>query len=122
MELPKRKKNRLKGYDYSRSGAYFVTICAKDKRKILSRIVTKNTVGDGYPVPIMTEYGSVVDEYINKISQKYSIITVDKYVIMPNHIHLLLSIQKECGTGNPSPIIKSLILFHRFFLCTNGVK
>jgi len=109
MDLPKRKKNRLKGYDYADNGAYFVTICTKDKKKILSRIISKNIVGDGLPVPILTKYGSVVDEYINKISQKYSGINVDKYVIMPNHIHLLILIQKEYGTGNPSPTVGNIV-------------
>lgn len=118
MNLPKRKKNRLKEYDYSRSGAYFVTICTKYKKHILSKI----NVGDGFPVPLITQQGNVVDYYINKISEKYSAINVDKYVIMPNHIHLLISIKKESGTGNPSPITKSLILFHRFLPCANGVK
>ena len=43
MELAKRKPTRLKGYDYSQNGAYFITICTKDRKEILSRI----TVGDG---------------------------------------------------------------------------
>ena len=39
MELPKRKPTRLKGYDYSTPGAYFITICVKDKKQLLSKIV-----------------------------------------------------------------------------------
>ena len=46
MELPKRKPNRLKNYDYSSIGAYFVTICTEEKRMTLCEIV-----GDGLPVP-----------------------------------------------------------------------
>ena len=38
-ELPKRKKNRLENYDYSKTGAYFITICTKDKQKLFSEIV-----------------------------------------------------------------------------------
>ena len=42
MELPKRKPTRLKGYDYSTPGAYFITICTKDRKEMLSKII----VGD----------------------------------------------------------------------------
>ena len=43
MDLPKRRPTRLKDYDYSSPGAYFVTICTKDKKELLSKI----TVGEG---------------------------------------------------------------------------
>ena len=46
MELPQRTPNRLPDYDYNQNGAYFVTICTQDRKKILSDIV-----GDGAPVP-----------------------------------------------------------------------
>lgn len=39
MELPKRKPNRLKNYDYSQNGAYFITICTKDRRQMLWSVV-----------------------------------------------------------------------------------
>ena len=39
MEFPQRKPNRLRDYDYSQNGAYFVTICTKDRRKILNKSV-----------------------------------------------------------------------------------
>jgi hypothetical protein len=41
MELPNRKQNRLKEYDYSTAGKYFVTICTKDRKCILSRVVAR---------------------------------------------------------------------------------
>jgi flavorubredoxin len=78
VDLSKRKRNRLKGYDYNSSGAYFVTLCTKDKKHILSKI----NVGDGLPVPQMTQHGNVVYYYINKISEKYYKVKVDKYVIV----------------------------------------
>ena len=57
MDLPKRKPTRLKGYDYSRAGAYFVTICTKNKRCILSEIV-----GEGFhalPKNELTKIGTI---------------------------------------------------------------
>ncbi len=118
MELPKRKPTRLKGYDYSSSGAYFITICTKDRKEILSKIL----VGDGVldvPQNELTTYGKIVEKYINQLSGFYSHITVDKSIIMPNHVHLLVSITDMDGTSEtPSPtntiLAKFISTFKRF--------
>lgn len=98
---PVRKKNRLAYFDYSSEGAYFITICTQDKACILSHIVN---VGDGFPVPHLTQIGCCVQKYIEQINEKYPSAFVDKYVIMPNHIHLLIYLADtqgdEGGTGN----------------------
>ena len=96
MELPERKPSRLTEYDYSTNGAYFVTICTDNRRKILSHIV-----GDGFPVP--KPCGMIAERFIKQLSVKYPSVFVDKYVIMPDHIHLLLRFHRDLGTGNPSP-------------------
>ncbi|MBE5813444.1 MAG: transposase [Clostridiales bacterium] len=116
MELTKRKPNRLKKYDYSKNGGYFITICTKDRKQILSKITKDKNydiVGDGFAVPQLTKYGIIVDKYINLINTKYPMIKVDKYVIMPNHIHLLLIIESD-GTANPSPTIGSIIGWFKY--------
>lgn len=102
--LPKRKDPRLKGYDYSTTGAYFLTICTQNRKNILSTIV-----GEGSPLPQLSPYGEIVDRWIQKISEKYSEASVDYYVIMPNHIHILLSIVKDDGRGKPSPTADTVI-------------
>lgn len=102
MELPKRKQNRLKEYDYSTAGAYFVTICTHERRNILCEIV-----GDGSPVP--KPIGLLTQEMIEKIHEHFPSVQVDKYIIMPNHIHLLLLISQGNGTGNPSPTIGNVV-------------
>ncbi len=92
-ELPKRKRLRLQNYDYSSNGMYFVTICTKEKKPILSRVVGD----DAHIVPkkiILKAYGEIVDKYINRINAVYDNITVENYIIMPNHIHLLLFIDR----------------------------
>lgn len=96
MELPKRRRNRLKNYDYSRNGVYFVTICTEGRRKTLCEII-----GDGSPVP--KEPGRIAEEMIRKIPEKYPFVSVDTYIVMPNHIHLLLAINGTGGTVDPSP-------------------
>ena len=107
MEHPERKANRLIEYDYSTGGAYFVTICTQDRKKILSTIV-----GGGSPVPQFC--GIVAEKYIAQISEKYPLVTVDKYVIMPDHIHLLLRFNWDLGTGNPSPTLGNVIGWYKY--------
>ncbi len=97
-DLKKRKNTRLKNANYNGPGAFFLTICTKDKRCILSRIVgtgvldgpqNKTGVLDG-PRLELTEYGRVAEKYLLQMSHFYENLTVEKYVIMPNHIHVLI--------------------------------
>lgn len=106
-KLPTRKANRLLGHDYSSCGAYFITICVKDKKFRLSHIVGAPI---GRPLVELTEYGKIVDEAVNNIEKKYNTIKLDKYVIMPEHIHLLLSIlPDENGRPMGAPTIPNVI-------------
>ena len=102
MNLPKRKQIRLPDYDYSAPGAYFVTACTHEKRCILSTI----TVGDGVldvPCVRLSPYGKIVEETLREIVNTYSWLSLDRYVIMPNHIHLLLRIRGNGPSRTPAP-------------------
>ena len=121
MEYKQRKNIRLKEYDYSTNGAYFVTICTKCKRHILSTI----RVGGAHtpsanvsphsgrrpcrrildaPYIELTEKGEIVREQFEIMNHLYEDINVKHYVIMPNHIHFIIEIKKSGGTsGRPSP-------------------
>ena len=102
MELPKRKSPRLKGYDYSKIGAYFITICTHKKKHLFSKIV--GAIHES-PENQLTEYGTIVKEIIENIPQKFDL-TIPKYVIMPNHIHLIAEINndKEIRAIRESPL------------------
>ena len=102
-ELIKRKPCRLKGCDYSLPGAYFVTICVKDRKHLLGKI----NVGEGLAPPgnRLTVYGNIAKEQIELLESRYSVIKIDRYVVMPNHIHMIISILKTEGI-NPFPTIK----------------
>lgn len=93
-----RKRCRLPDYDYSQSGACFITICTKGRRKILSEIVGADLPGG--PQIRLTAYGQIADKHIRAMNEFYDHISVDRYVIMPDHIHLLLQIH---GTENGPP-------------------
>ena len=108
MELPARKPNRLKNFDYSTPGAYFITVFTHDRRRILSRIELPSggAVGDGVldvPQVDLTACGRIVDETIREIDRFYGDSSIDKYVIMPNHIHLLICITEIGSSGTPTP-------------------
>ena len=105
MEFVQRKINRIPEFDYGTNGAYFVTICTQDRKRVLGDIV-----GDGFPVP--KTIGLLAEEYIKQIPEKYPGVYVDKYVIMPDHIHMLLRI--DCGTGNPSPTLGNVIGWYKY--------
>ena len=102
--LPERKSPRLKDFDYSKTGAYFLTICTQNRKNILSTIV-----GEGSPLPQLTPCGEIVKKWIQRIPEKYPEATVGCYVIMPNHIHILLSIITDDGRGNPSPTADTIV-------------
>ncbi len=91
MEYPKRKNPRLKEFDYSSPGHYFITICTKDKQRILSTI--EDTDAFSHAKSYLSPQGEVVNREIKALELRYNCIKIDKYVIMPNHIHILLLIE-----------------------------
>lgn len=86
--LPKRKRLRLKNYDYSQAEFYFITICLKNRIKLLGKIKDINYIE-------LTREGKIVKQYIENIEQIYKNTAVDEYIIMPNHIHMILIINDK---------------------------
>lgn len=81
-----RRSVRLPGYDYSNPGAYFVTICSWQKECLFGDIV------DGEMR--LNEYGMVAAACLTSLSEHFIFVTVDYYVVMPNHVHLILCINR----------------------------
>ncbi|MBQ9044685.1 MAG: transposase [Oscillospiraceae bacterium] len=98
---PNRKSNRLEEYDYASNGAYFITICTRDHRHLLSRV---DGTEDAANV-LLSEWGQVVDAAIREIPTHYENVTVDRYVVMPNHVHLLLRIGETNGRMVSAPTV-----------------
>lgn len=86
MELPKRKNPRLMGYDYSREGGYFVTVCIQQHKCVLS-CIQEGSESERAAVKL-TVLGRIAEETLEKLAAQYGIV-VDCRVIMPNHIDYL---------------------------------
>ena len=110
-ELPQRKRLRLQNFDYSTTGAYFITVCTENRRNILSRIVGVDVLGDPKNVELLT-YGKIADKYINQLNDFYDNITVDRYVIMPNHIHILLFVSENGSPRTSTPTRQTSYVSH----------
>ena len=109
MELPKRKNNRLNNFDYSQPCVYFITICVKNRKTILSNIIVGANIVRPKEIHL-TKYGEIVETAIKNIPQHYPSIRIDNYVIMPDHIHLLLQINTN-KNGRPmvAPTVDRII-------------
>ena len=108
MSLPKRKSNRLAGYDYSQNGAYFVTVCVKGKRQILWNAVEESKASSIVDISL-SKIGKIVDAAINNIPKFYPDASVEKYAIMPNHIHMILLLTENSGSALRPPTISTII-------------
>ncbi len=119
-EKPQRKPTRLKDFDYSTSGAYFITICTEGRKNLLSRVV-----GGGQPLGCQAKRclpppeiqlkpcGEIAKEQLLLLEQRHPNISIDQYVIMPNHIHMILILRKDSGGASPSPTVSDIICAYK---------
>ena len=109
---PVRKKLRLQNYDYSGNGAYFITICTRNRQPLLWK---EEHVGAAIgrpqnPADCLSACGKTVDAAIQEIPGHYPGVCVEKYVVMPNHVHMLLQIgADDAGRALRAPTISTLI-------------
>ena len=110
-ESPKRKPTRLQNFDYNTNSAYFITICTENRRKILSDIVGVDVLGDPQNIELLP-YGKIADKYIKQLNEFYNNVTVDQYVIMPNHIHILLIVYEDGSPRTSTPTRQTSAVSH----------
>jgi REP element-mobilizing transposase RayT len=79
-----RRSIRLKGYDYSQSGAYFITICTQNKKYLFGKIADNEMQ--------LNDAGEIIDKWWLELKNKFNNIELDEYVIMPNHFHGIICI------------------------------
>ena len=108
MELSKRKQNRLTEYDYRTPNAYFITICTNDRNNLLWKD-TGTYIACPESVPL-TKLGIITRQSITEIPNHYPMMSVDNFVIMPNHVHLLLQINTDVnGRSMIAPTISTVV-------------
>ena len=101
----RRKRNRLASYDYSADGVYFLTACSIDRLPLFGEIV-RDERSDEVQV-VLTDTGSLIDGSIRSLASVFSGVSVLKYVIMPNHVHMLLLLNRSNTSVSTVPIISS---------------
>jgi REP element-mobilizing transposase RayT len=93
-----RRSIRLKGYDYSQPGLYFITICCQDKRYRFGKIVCGEM--------ILNDFGKIVNDEWQCLKIKYPNIALHDHVVMPNHFHSVFEITNNIvGAGSACPNI-----------------
>ena len=87
--MRERKKIRLKGYDYSQSGYYFVTLCTEDRDEWFGKVENGEMV--------LNQYGKIVNQCRDDLPSHYLNCSSDTFVVMPNHIHGIIVIHNDNG-------------------------
>lgn len=93
-----------------------MTICAQNAKEILSQIVFSDAqynVGRGlapaaYSI-VLTSVGVIAEKQLLELENRFPCVSIDKYVIMPNHIHVIIVIQKEAAGASPRPTLNSVV-------------
>jgi REP element-mobilizing transposase RayT len=99
-----RRSIRLKGYDYSREGLYFITICVQNRDLLFGRI--EETALNSRSEIFFNDAGKVIEKWYLELENKFPDIKCGVYVVMPNHFHCII---ENNGKGNPSSSKKSSI-------------
>ena len=112
-ELPKRRHPRLKKFDYSTTGAYFITICTHDRRCMLSHIVGRGLAPAETKGIEYTLFGEIAEKQLFLLEERYSHLEIDQYVIMPNHIHAIFILHKNAAGASPRPTIIDIVCTYK---------
>ena len=108
-KLPTRKHPRLKEYDYSSDGVYFVTICTQNKRHLLSQIVGRGLA----PAVELTDFGKIAEQQLILLQDRFLFVEIDSYVIMPNHIHIIFWFKPETAGASPRPTLMDVVCAYK---------
>ncbi len=112
-ELPKRKHTRLNNYDYGSAGAYFITICAPNRRCLFSRVVGRGLAPAETIRTENTPLGEIAEKQLLLLEDRYPYFVLDQYVIMPNHIHAIMILNGETAEACPRPTIPDIICAYK---------
>ena len=108
MELPKRKPNRLTAFSYNTPGAYFITVCTAQRGNVFWQDV--GAIIDRPENVPLNQTGKIVDACIREIPKRYPAVSLDHYVVMPDHIHLIVRINADVnGRMVSAPTVSTVV-------------
>ena len=108
--MQERKSLRLPAYDYSQAGVYFITICTAGKKHILGRVVGGGVLDA--PHVCLSDHGIIAEQTLLKMNDFYGDISIDKYVVMPNHVRFIITVAAHGGSSRtPTPTNAKLPAF-----------
>lgn len=111
-DLTKRKHPRLKEYDYSQNGYYFITICCHEKKNFFGSV--GRGLAPAEKVIKLSERGKIAKKQLFALEKKYSFVQIDKYVVMPNHIHAIIIIENSVTAGaSPRPTLMDVVCTYK---------
>jgi len=112
-ELAKRKHPRIGNFDYSSVGSYFITICTQNRRCVLSRIVGRGLAPAETTDIEYTRFGKIAKENLLSLEKRYPHLSVEQYVIMPNHIHAIFVLSDATAGASPRPTIMDIVCAYK---------
>ncbi len=98
LKRPNRRSIRLRNYDYSRAGAYFLTVCVRKRLCLFGDVVAGKMV--------LNEFGTIVRDEWLKTAEIRENIEMDSFVVMPNHVHGIVLIAGCAGTARRAPTLE----------------
>ncbi|MBQ8587742.1 MAG: transposase [Oscillospiraceae bacterium] len=102
MKLPKRIHPRLPEFDYSSEGDYFLTLCAAKRINLFSQIRKKQDGIDLSATVELTPLGKMINQYIASIPNAYPGVQITSYVIMPDHVHMIVRLPRRAESSRPT--------------------
>jgi len=110
--MKQRRELRLREYDYSQNGAYFVTICTQNREKLFTDTSNFTAVGaDRCVRPFSAE---IAEFWLLEIAKHFDNVFIDKYVVMPDHIHFILRIDAPLSEGGHiGPPLQQMVQWYK---------
>jgi len=93
--MRQRKPNRIQGYDYSQDNLYFITSCVKDWQNCFGEVSSGKM--------ILNNYGEIAHKLWFWLEEQYAYVRSHAFVVMPNHIHGIIEIDRKLSTGGSRP-------------------
>jgi REP element-mobilizing transposase RayT len=106
IKYPERHSIRLRGFNYSQPGWYFVTICTDGRQHLFGNIVNGEMR--------LSSYGQIANFAWVKLRARFPHIRLDQFVVMPNHVHGVINIVKSRGRENRAPTLGQIIAYYKY--------